>query len=310
MTVFAGHYGRVQLKRLGVDSSLSLQISNGDMDVLRKRVSFSMRDGNELMPSTITTGDRIRLTTSDQRGLPFRFYRDAANTSFVDDPGASILPLEFYANVDAMGAIRMYRSFADATSNSNTGYLAVPLSKPAGTAPWNVDVRILTGDFHRLGQVQGFTLSTDRETAEITALGDKYKDFLPSAISGSGSVDCLFSFKSASNEELPIALCELIQKIEIGSRFSGRFYLLEPGLPQPPNYGALEGVWYEVDGIMTKAGVTVRADQIVECSFDFISAGEFRLRSGTAAENLVTEANVSIGNETDLTSLGILQEND
>lgn len=310
MTVFAGHYGRVQLKRLGVDSSLPLQIGSEDIDALRKRVSFSTRDGNELTPLTITTGDRIRLASNDSRGLPLRWYRDAANTAFVDDPGADILPLEFYANVDTMGAIRMYRSFADATSNSNANYLAVPLAKPASSSPWNIDVKILTGDFHRLGQVQGFTLSTDRETAEITSLGDKYKDFLPSAISGSGSVDCLFSLKGASNEELPLAICELVQKIEIGSRFSGRFYLLEPGPPQPPHYAALEGVWYEVEGIMIKAGVTVRADQIVECSFDFISAGEFRLRSGTVPVDLVTEANVSIGNETDLTSLGILQETD
>lgn len=308
MTAFAGHYGRISLKRLGVDASLPLQIGPEDIDTQRKRVALGTRDGGELTPLTIITGDRVRITTKDSRGLPFRFYTNAANTTFIDDPGSSVLPLEFFANVDTMGSIRMYRTFAAATANSDNNYLAVPLSKSASSAPWPIDVRLIDGTFARLGQVQGFTLSTDRETTEITSLGDKFKNFSPSAISGSGSVDCLFSFKNLSAEETPLALCQLIQKIEVGSKFSGQFYLLEPGLPQPPGYGALEGVWYEVDGIMTKAGITVRADQIVECSFDFISAGEFKLRSGTAPVELVTEANVSIGNEADLSSLGILQE--
>lgn len=308
MTVFAGHYGEIELKRLGVGGALPLRIEVSDIDEQRKRVALSTRDGGELTRSTIITGDRVRITTADNRGLPFRFYRDAANTQYIDDPTAGTLPLEFVANVDAMGAIRMYRDFHNAINNSGSNYLAVPLAKALNSAPWDVDVSLLPGVFRRLGKVQGFTLSSDRETTETTSLGDKFKEFSPSAISGSGSVDCLFDFGELTNDETPLAICELIQKIEVGSRFSGKFYLLEPGPPQPPGYQTYDGVWYEVDGIMTKAGITVRADQIVECSFNFISSGQFVLRSGKSGVDLVTEANASIGNEMDLEALGVLQE--
>jgi hypothetical protein len=54
----------------------------------------------------------------------------------------------------------------------------------------------------------------------------------------------------------------------------------------------------------------MRADQIAECSFDFITAGEFKLRSGDSPVDLTTEGDVSIGNESTLEELGVLQEDD
>lgn len=308
MTVFAGHYGQVEIKRLGGSGELSLRLSPENLFVSRKRFSLGDANGLPVPSNVITTGDRVRISTNDARGLPFRLYTNAANTTYIDNPGAGSLPLEFFANIDAMGGIRMYRSFNDAINNPGTGYLAVPLSTAASSPPWDVTVTLVQGGFHRVGQVQGFTFSTDRESTDITSLGDKFKDFSQSAIFGGGSVDCLFSFKNVSNEEIPLALCELVQKIEIGARFSGKFYLLEPRVQQIPGYGSLEGVWYEVNGIMTKAGVTVRADQIVECSFDFITAGSFALKSGAAPVELTTENDVIMGNDSDLAELGLILE--
>ena len=308
MTVFAGHYGSVELKRIGESNVLDLEISRSDLYVSRKRFALGSSNGLDLPFGTITTGDRIRISTKDARGLPFRFYRNTANTQFIDNPGASVGPLEFFANVDTLGAIRMYRNFADAIANPGVRYLAIPLTQAAGTAPWAVKVNLLPGSFNTLGQVTGFTLSTERETVDTTALGGKYRDFSSSAISGGGTLDCLFSFKNVIGEEIPLALAQLIQKIEVGSRFEGKFYILEPGLPQPRGYVANEGVFYEVNGILTKSAMTVQADQIAECSFDFVTAGEFKLRAGDAPVNLTTENNVSIARESTLAELGVLQE--
>ena len=105
-----------------------------------------------------------------------------------------------------------------------------------------------------------------------------------------------------------MALSQLIQKIEIGSKFAGKFYILKPGLPQPPGYTANEGVYYEVNGILTKSALTLRADELVECSFDFITSGEFKLKAGDAPIELATENNVSIGEEATLDELGVLRE--
>lgn len=309
MTVFAGYYGSIELKRIGSSNSLSLRIGPEDLDITRKRISLSTLSGQDLSFGTITTGDRVRITTDDSRGLPFRFYQDAANSNFIDNPGRSVLPLEFYANVDALGAIRMYRTFGDAVANSGEAYLAIPIAQSATARPWPVTVNLLPGEYHTLGQVQGFTLSTERETADVTSLGDKYRDFSSSGISGSGSVDCLFSFKNVENKEMPIALAQLIQKVEIGSRFQGKFYILEPfNVSVPRGYDTSDGVYYEVDGIFTASSITVRSDRVVEASFNFVTAGEFKLKAGVSPTDLVTENDVSIGNDATLENLGVLQE--
>ena len=308
MTVFAGHYGEIELKRLGESTPFDLYIGPEDLDISRKRFTLSYKGGLDLAFGTITTGDRIRLTTSDSRGLPFRWYKNAANTVFEDYPKGQDLPLEFYANVDAMGAIRMYRTFAAATSNVGSQFLAIPLSQSTSALPWNVKMTMLPGSFNSLGRVQGFTLSTERENTEITSLGEKYKSFSASAISGSGSVDCLFDFRNVGNEELPLAIGQLIQKIEIGSRFQGKFYILEPGLPQPPGYLANEGVFYQAEGMFVRSSMTVRADQLAECSFDFITSGEFLLRTGESPQPITTEAGVNIGDDATLDELGVLLE--
>jgi hypothetical protein len=307
MTVFAGHYGNIELKRVGDSHALDLEIAKSDLYISRKRFALGMPNGLDLPFGTITTGDRVRISSKEARGLPFRFYENAANTQYIDNPGASVGPLEFFANVDTLGAIRMYRTFADAVANSGVRYLAVPLEQ-ANAIPWQVTVNLLPGTFNRLGQVTGFTLSTERETVDTTALGGKYRDFASSAISGGGTLDCLFSLKNVIGEEIPLALTQLIQKIEVGSRFQGRLYILEPGDPQPRGYVATEGVFYEVNGIFTKSAMTVQADQIAECSFDFLTAGEFKLKTGDNPVDLRTENNVSIGTESTLEELGVLEE--
>ena len=307
MTVFAGHYGNIAFKRLGDDKSLSLFISKQDIDQPRKRIALSNENGLDLSFGTITTGDRVRIATKDVRGLPFRLYRNAANTTYVDNPKE---PIEFFANVDAMGAIRMYRTFNGAMSNSGLEFMAVPLTPAADSVPWSVNVTLLPGNFNSLGRIQGFTLSTERENVDISVLGDKYKHFLPSAISGSGSVDCLFDLNQVASEELPLAIAQLIQKIEIGSRFEGKFYLLEPFGAQPVGYASSIGVYYQAEGLFIRSSMTVRADQIVECSFDFVTSGEFILRTGENPVALTTENNVSIGNDATLDELGVLVESD
>lgn len=310
MTVFAGHYGSIELKRIGGPFTLDLDIRAQDISAGRKRFALSTKDGQDIPFSTITTGDRIRIATRDNRGLPFRFYRNVANTQFIDDPGASVGPLEFFANVDTMGAIRMYRTFADAIANPDQRYLAIPLSKPTGSAPWPVTVNLLPGAFNTLGRVEGFTLATDRENIDITSLGDRYRGVSASAISGSGTVDCLFEFKNITGQEIPAALADLIQKVEIGSQFEGKFYLLAPSGRPPKGYSLGETAYYQVKAMITRSALTVQSDAIVECSFDFVTTGEFQFRTGDSPIDITTETDISIGSEATLESLGTLLEID
>jgi hypothetical protein len=308
VTVFAGHYGSIELKRIGGPFKLDLEIRAQDISSGRKRFAFSTKEGEDLPWATITTGDRVRIATTDNRGLPFRFFRNAANTQSIDNPGASVGPLEFFANVDTMGAIRMYRTFADAIANPNVRYLAVPLSKAAGDPPWPVTVTLLPGDYNTLGRVEGFTISTDRENIDITSLGDRYRGVSASAISGSGTVDCLFEFKNVTGQEIPAALADLIQKVEIGSQFEGKFYLLAPSPRPPKGYTSIESAYYQVRAMITKSSLVVRGDAIVECSFDFVTTGQFDFKTGDSPVSIATEDGVNIGNESTLDELGTLLE--
>jgi hypothetical protein len=308
VTVFAGHYGSIELKRIGGPFKLDLEIRAQDISSGRKRFAFSTKEGNDIPWGTITTGDRVRIATTDSRGLPFRFFRDTANAQTIDNPGATIGPLEFFANVDTMGAIRMYRNFADAIANPNARYLAIPLSKAAGDPPWPVTVTLLPGNYNTLGRVEGFTISTDRENIDITSLGERYRGMSASAISGSGTVDCLFEFKNVAGQEIPAALADLIQKVEIGSQFEGKFYLLAPSSRPPKGYTAIESAYYRVRAMITKSALTVQGGAIVDCSFDFVTTGQFEFRTGDSPVEITTEANVNIGNESTLDELGTLLE--
>lgn len=308
MTVFAGHYGSVELKRIGSPLELDLTIRAQDISSGRKRFVLSTKEGDDIPWATITSGDRVRIATKDSRGLPFRFYTNVANTQYIDNPTASVGPLEFFANVDTMGAIRMYRNFADAIANPNARYLAVPLNKTAGDAPWPVTITLLPGAYNTLGDVKGFTLSTERESIDTTSLGDRYKGMSAGSISGSGTLDCLFEFKGIEKKEVPAALANLIQKIEIGSQFEGKFYLLAPSSPPPRGYTSGDSAYYQVRAMITKSALTVQSDNIVECSFDFVTTGQFELKTGDAPVSITTEGDVNIGNESTLDELGTLLE--
>jgi hypothetical protein len=310
VTVFAGHYGSIELKRIGGPFTLDLEIRAQDISAGRKRFALSTKEGQDIPFGTITTGDRIRIATNDSRGLPFRFYTNSENSQFIDDPGSSVGPLEFFANVDTMGAIRMYRTFGDAIANSGQRYLAIPLDKAAGSTPWPVTITLLPGAFNTLGKVTGFTLSTERENVDITSLGDRYRGVSASAISGSGSVDCLFEFKNVAFEEVPSALADLIQKVEIGSQFEGKFYLLAPVVENLGNYNSGDSAYYQVRAMITRSSLVVNSDAIVECSFDFVTTGQFEFKTGVSPVAITTESDISIVSESTLEALGTLLELD
>jgi hypothetical protein len=48
-------------------------------------------------------------------------------------------------------------------------------------------------------------------------------------------------------------------------------------------------VYYEVDAVITRAGVTVTADALVSCSVDFVTTGEFKLRIGVPSDYILKE---------------------
>jgi len=56
---------------------------------------------------------------------------------------------------------------------------------------------------------------------------------------------------------------------------------------QTPSF--VEEVYYDIEAVVTRAGVTVSADALVSCSIDFVTTGEFKLRVGVPPEYILKE---------------------
>lgn len=263
MTFFLGHKGSVRLRRDG-QATLSSFISPDDVNVSLSRLGF---DGSL---ENILTGDRIVIATEDVRGLVC-FATSVWNSAQVENS------ISAYVNVNAAGGLRFFPSFAAAVNNTRAE--EYDLTAFAGD-PLPITVGVRDSSYNILGSVTGYTINTDREAIETTSLNDRFRQqYSAGLISGSGSIDCLFSLATTGVVETPLLMLQLIQRIEIGSAFDCALYLSE-GSPS---------VFYELTALVVKSGVEVRSDALITCTLDFVTTGEIRLLVGTPAGYVLQE---------------------
>lgn len=264
MTLFLGYQGNVRLRRDG-KVAVSSFISPDDVNTNLNRVGF---DGSL---ENILTGDRVVITTADPRGLVC-FNTNVWSSAQVENS------ISAYVNVNAAGGLRFFGSFADAVNNIRANEYA--LASFAGD-PLPVQVNIKDSNYNVLGSVTGYTINTDREAIETTTLSDKFRQqYSAGLISGSGSIDCLFSTETTGVKETPLLMLQLIQRVEIGSTFDCALYITE---------NATQSVFYETTAVITRAGVEVRADQVITCSIDFVTTGDIRLLVGSPVGYVLQE---------------------
>lgn len=271
MTFFLGTKGNVKLRRgskiaLG---SLEDQIIPADVNTFLNRLSFDGALDNLL------TGDKIDISTTDPRGLicfPASTWSDnAVNTG-----------ISAYVHVNAMGGLRFFRLFEDAVNNVRANEL--PLSEFSGN-PIQITVRVRDVRSNILGMVTGYEFNTDRETIDTTSLSDKFKQqFSAGLISGSGRINCAFDYSTTGVKETPLLMLQLIQRLDIGSEFDLGLYLTDKEVD--PN---VQTIFYELTAMVTRAGVTVQAGDIIECAVDFVTSGEIRLLIGKPSEYILKE---------------------
>lgn len=272
MTVFAGHNGVVRLRRSTRNFQLSTQIVPDDINTGLNRFSFAGAE-DELL-----TGDFLSLSTEDPRGLLFlppSFWSWTNTTVPLQKAG-------FYGNINALGGIRAYRQFNDAVNNDREKEVA--LTAFTGD-PLSLNLSIEDTNFNTLGKVTGYTLNTEREAVETTSLSDKFKQqFSAGLISGSGSIDAVFGYETITNQETPLLMLQLIQRIETGSSFEASLFLTTENA-----YGSDSDVWYQFEAVVTRAGVEVRSDGMVTCAIDFLTTGEVKLQVGIAPSYVLQE---------------------
>jgi hypothetical protein len=321
MTFFVGHTGAIKLQR-GGENTFTASVSASDINTVLNRFSF---DGSE---DNLITGDFIEISTEDPRGLlfvPTTFWSipgadvdgysevvwssgsTAALSGWLDDEisTSSAIPpdgyTEFrlgdyvfadnaraYINVNAAGGIRLFPTFSDAINNERAN--EYELAEFHGE-PIVITVGIRDTKFNTLGSVTSFEINTDRAAMETTSLSDRFKQqYSAGLLSGNGSIECLFSYESINNEEVPLFLLQVINRLDVGSEFATLLSL--SSTEQSP--GFRQEVYYDIQAVVTRAGVTVTSDALVACSIDFVTTGEFKLRVGVPPEYILKEDNDAI----------------
>jgi hypothetical protein len=264
MTFFLGHNGSVRLRRDG-PAALSGAISPDDVNTSLNRLGF---DGSQ---ENILTGDRLVITTGDIRGLVC-FATSAWSSAQVESS------ISAYVNVNIAGGLRFFASFAASVNNVRAE--EYNLAAFAG-APLPITVSIKDSTYNMLGSVTGYTVNTDREAIETTTLSDRFRQqYSAGLISGSGSIDCLFSLETTGVTETPLLMLQLIQRVEIGSVFDCALYLTE---------SAGTNVFYELTALVIKSGVEVRSDALITCTLDFVTTGDIRLLVGSPSGYVLQE---------------------
>ena len=262
MAVFLGNHGNIRLRR-GIDTpyeTLADQINPNDVNTTLNRLSFDGALDN------LITGDRIDISTTDARGLVC--FAASSWSSAVVEPLISA-----YVHVNAVGGLRFFYQFENAVNNNRAAELT--LAAFAGN-PLDINVKVRDVSTNVLGNVTSYSLNTDRETIDATSLSDKFrKQYSAGLISGSGSIDCLFDYESTGIKETPLLMLQLIHRVDIGSEFDLALYLVDKELNQ-----SLTNIFYEMQAMVTRTGVTVDSQDIIRCTIDFVTTGEIRLLIG------------------------------
>lgn len=279
MTFFIGTKGNVRLRR-GTNTavgSISASIDPGDVNTDVNRFSFTGALDNLL------TGDRVDIATLDARGIDFVPASHWSTNTTENDISA-------FVNVDQADGVRLYPTLADAINDTRANEIAL---ETFSGDPLEISVTVKDLAFNVLGNVTRYEFQNTREQIETTVLSDKYKQqYSAGLLSGSGRIECAFNYISSGSEETPKLLLQLIQRLDLGCSFDLALYLTDQSVDLN-----VENIFYMLSAVVTNAGVSVEANQIINCSIDFVTTGKVRLVLDRPSRYLLKEDTDKIGVE-------------
>jgi len=278
--VYLGESGRVELMRHGRNAPLTGALHPTNVNVGRRRFSFAFD------PSSLISGDLITITRLGGGNLEL-----VDNHPYPDG--------RWYCHVDDAGGVRLYDDFRSAINGdiADAKHLVEP------TALQQVSV-LAVGRQHRgLAGITEWTLTTNREAADLTTLGEEHRRFYNDGLmSGQGSLRCFWNYEQSlcddgaarqDNAELPHYMAQLVLRCQLGAEFMGAFYI-KAGDVTPvnatPNIGSHEDfIWWEAKCLVTNVGMTFTPGQPIATAIEFITTGPIHLKMGTPPECLLKE---------------------
>jgi hypothetical protein len=278
MAVYLGTFGRVTLQRKSDQGALESVINPSDVNTTRKRFSFDFDQGY------LITGDQIEITSTN--GATLAWVSTAGWAS-----GAKQSNGKWFVNVDELGGIRLYSTFANAVNGGSANAIALD------TIATDIPIRVVIANTQRriLGAITSYELSTQRESVDITALSDQFRSQWSSLMSGSGRISCQWDYKDCCGNgqyETAQYLLQLALRTEVGSEFNAQLYLkTDQYNPSGVAGQADDQIWYEISGVITGSAVQFAPGTIVEMTAEFITTGPIRLKVKTISDNKVLQEN-------------------
>jgi hypothetical protein len=278
MGIYLGNIGNIEITRKSFEGDKESLVNPSDVNVTRDRFSFDFDEGY------LISGDLVELTTTDGTNLDFVAASGWGNNT-VQTSG------NWYVFIDELGGIRLYNNFDDSLEGSTSGL--VPLAAIARDIPIRVVVR--DRDSRLLASISDYELNTNRETVDITALSDQYRQQYSSLITGSGSLTAQWDYNKGTGEEPVHYLMQLVLRTDIGSGFRAKFYIKSANTDAAG--GSFSGsqfndaLWWEFDAIVTNSATSFAPGEIIVSRVDFVATGAIRLRARTtAARKLLQES--------------------
>lgn len=263
--IYLGNGGLIKLRRLSGRSFDSV-IDDNAVNVSAGRLEL------DFGANVFTTGDRISITS-------------ASTLDFIS--GYTENSVSAYVNVDTLGGIRLYD--AEKSINNDPGE-AFLLADPA--SPYTATFELLGDGYRDLGQILSYTLSTNRNSADVTALGDAYSAQIGTLISGSGSIECLWDYSAGAGDvENSMYFHQLILRQQLGSTFKAALVLKTAdsapvgGVSGNPT----ESLYYLINAVVTNVAMSFEPSEPVRSTIEFATTGLIAIRYGDVADALLLQ---------------------
>ena len=265
--VYLGDSGHIEIRRRGMNSSMSSILDPADVNVARRRFSFDFES------EALISGDQIEIATEDGSTL-----------ELVD--GHIAPDGRWFCHVDDAGGIRLYDNFEDAINGDESNALA--LVAPTRNIP--ILARTRNSAFLCVADVTSYEMTTSRDAVDITQLGSEHRQHYASGlISGQGRLSCFWDYEKdicslptgAERVEVAHYFAQLVLRLQQGASFDGRFY------PKSAAPGSL--VWWEALCIVTNVAMSFDPTQPIVSNIDFVTTGPVHLRVGEPPSYLLQE---------------------
>ena len=268
MSIYLGTSGGIKLQRLAT-TAFTTTVNTDSVNVGQKRLSVDF-------PATgLLTGDRVFIERVTAGNLDFI-------SGYVSNSGT------FYLNVDIIGGIKIFNTWADSLNGSVSKALALAIP---GTQ-YNITIESLGDGPRDLGQITSYEINTTRATANTTSLGDQFAKSIATLISGSGTISCFWDFAEVKNgEEASQLFHQLVLRQQLGSNFRAALIIKRTNEQSAHETGEedSEGLFYLVNAIVTEVALAFEPSEPLRSEIQFVTTGQIALRYGSPLGDLLLQ---------------------